>query len=55
MLIRHIFFYLLSINTAGIRAHETVTGTKNAGADKKNQKQGWYYVGRFLVRDSSVV
>ena len=26
---------LLSIDTPGIRAHETVAGTKNAGADKK--------------------
>ena len=25
----------LSINTSGIRAHETVAGTKNAGAYKK--------------------
>ena len=35
ILIRHI---LLSINTPGIRAHETVAGTKNAGAEKRKSK-----------------
>jgi len=34
------FFDLLSINTPSIWAHETVTGTKNAGADKKKSKTG---------------
>ena len=34
---------LLSINTPGIRAHETIAGTKNTGADKKKiKKQGRY-------------
>ena len=35
---------LLSINTPGIRMHKAVAGTKNAGTDKKIQKQGRYYV-----------
>jgi hypothetical protein len=30
-------YTLLSINTPVIRAHETVAGTKNAGADKKKK------------------
>jgi hypothetical protein len=37
VLIRHILS-LLSINTPGFRAHETVAGTKNVGADKKKKK-----------------
>ena len=41
VLIRHILS-LLSINTPGIRAHETVAGTKKADADKKKQKQSRY-------------
>ena len=42
ILIRHI---LLSINTLGILSHETVAGTKNAGADeKKTKKTGDVYV-----------
>ena len=40
---------LLSINTPGIRAHETVAGTKNAGADKKKQKT-LYKVGICIKR-----
>ena len=32
-------YTLLSINTPVIRAHETVAGTKNAGADKNNPKK----------------
>jgi len=35
-------YTLLSINTPGIRAHETVAGTKNAGAYMYKKKIGDY-------------
>jgi hypothetical protein len=49
ILIRHI---LLSINTPGIRAHETVAGTKNAGAEKRKSKNKVGICKRSFLRHS---